>query len=110
MMINYKPLIADADLSKHTCPGQHGFFYAIEVNHKNYNSTPRICDSQFLRFKRNREFRYTLTNKFGKEYQTHWARPQKGRRWYRQVTENGTVTRYCFKSKTDRLHAWLLLP
>jgi hypothetical protein len=110
MMINYKPLIADADLSKHTCPGQHGFFYAIEVNHKNYNSTPRICESAWIRWRRNREFWYTLTNKFGKEYQTHWVRPQEGRRWYRQVTENGTVTRYCFKSKADRLHAWLLLP
>jgi hypothetical protein len=110
MKRNYRPLLADVDLSKYSCPGRHGFVYAIEFNTKDYTCMSRKCESQWNRWRRNRDFWYTLTNKFGKEYQTHWMRPQKSRRWYRQTVENGTITRYCFKNKTDRLHAWLLIP
>jgi hypothetical protein len=105
-----RPFLADVDLSKHTRPGRLGFVYAIELNYKYYYYTEDGADNGWNRWQRNRNFYYTLSGKFGKEYQTHWIRKQHSRRWYRQIIEDNTVTRYCFKTQNDRLHAWLLLP
>jgi len=107
--MKWKPLIDEVELSPKSVPGRAGFIYALEFNHKEYRYTDRQVESSWKRWQKNRDFWYLLTDKFGKEYQTHWQRPQKNRRWYRQILGHGKITRYCFRTENDRFLARMLI-
>lgn len=87
-------------LNKRTVPGRLGFPYAMEwhLTNGNYYQTMR----QIHRLHR------ALRPVMGREYQKHWRRVQRTRRWYTQSLNWSLHQRVCFKTRGDLLLAQML--
>lgn len=87
-------------LSKHTVPGRLGFPYAMEwhLAFGNYYQTMQHIN----------KLRLALEPIMGREYQKHWRRVQRTRRWYTQSLDGHIRQRFCFKTRGDLLLAQML--